>query len=217
MLGAERSNKTSYSSSARRRIRIDNLFGETPNCPTLFLGQSIEPSVFEFTLFRAVPIVSISLNYQTGLLKDEIGLEAPEHRTMHLKTETAFLELLSKQTFNRSISYRKFLPQSILATLFSKLERVRRTFQSSFSLSSSRLIRDYPSHVSLTDTLPRLRRAFSPQMEKATLLDMFRAVLLPQPSATRFFRVLRREGSARKCGANLFPCLGRVSHDSIIP
>lgn len=95
-------NKAGNSTSTSDSMHLDFSLAESPDRPPLTRGGSVECGIACLSIWTTMPIVTISLNDQAGLLKHEVRLEAPKHRLVHLELQPSFPELVTKKTLNRS-------------------------------------------------------------------------------------------------------------------
>lgn len=92
--------KASNGPSASGSVHLNFLPTKAPHRPTSNVGGIIERRVANLSIRPLVPVISISLNDQLRLFKDEIGLEPAEHRLVHFKLQPTLLELAIQKAFD---------------------------------------------------------------------------------------------------------------------
>jgi len=102
----------------------DLRFGKAPQRPaTTDHRLSQETSSPSALRVDPMPIISVSFYYQSGTLKDEIGLETTEHRLVHLELETAPCEFPIQCLLDGGHSGWECSPQSSLSHLLTGFRR----------------------------------------------------------------------------------------------
>jgi len=112
-------NEPGNSPGTRSSVHVDFPFTEAPDRPTFGMGEFVESGIRSDMFGEAMPVVTVGLDNQSGLLKHKVRLEASKHRLMHLKLQTPLLELVVQEALDGSHCCREVLVQSVLAMFFS--------------------------------------------------------------------------------------------------
>lgn len=109
-------NESSDSPSTCSGVHLDLFLPKPPDRPSVGMGSLVESCIpFCSDTTWSVPILSVSLDNEIGRFEYEVWLEPPEHRLMHLKLQSSFLELIAQETFNQCVFLWQNLPQAGLA------------------------------------------------------------------------------------------------------
>ena len=97
---------------------------ESPDRPAISMSKLVEACILLFsTGLDSMPIIAVRLHDQPHALKDEIGLEPPEHSLVHNETKASLFEFIVQVLFQRGHAAWKCLRQSMLAMPFTIFHR----------------------------------------------------------------------------------------------
>ena len=162
--------KTSDGTSTNRGMHVDFRFTESPDRPTLSTCHIVEGLVPHLIrTFRPMPIIAVCLDDKSCLLKDEVGLETPEHRLVHLKFQAALPEFIAEKTLNSCHLNGEMLTEPRLAHAFTVFWTGH-----SFNRGLPHLLSAFWSQVGQAQVLQGLRRTLTSQVSLTYLLAGFR-------------------------------------------
>ncbi len=107
--------ETGYGTGDGGSMHPDLLLSKAPD-PVISLDSGcVKDCVTSPIQCPTMPVVAVGLNDEPRRLEHEIGLEASEHRLVHLEVQAALLKLVTQKPFNASHLLVEVLAKSCLA------------------------------------------------------------------------------------------------------